>query len=420
MNVILRVGGYFMKYVTGDKFWTYTKSIDEKFEYLSENIECDVLIIGAGVTGALSAYYLADGNSKVVVVDKNLIGYKSTCISTAILQYEIDTDFVGLKGMRGEENAAKAFKLTEQSLHDINQIVNDLEDDCHFNYRDCFYYTNKNGDIKRLKKEFELRKKYGFDVEYIDEDTARKLFSFPVKAGIYTKGSSGEINPYKFTKALINKVKERGGAIYENTEIVNFVSDDKGAIAYTKNGFSIKCNKIIVAMGYESREFIKKRTAILSRTFTIVSQPVLSFNGWYNRCIIRNTAKPYTYFRSTQDNRIIIGGEDVDIGGERSRASNLTHDHLLSKDKYNKLETILKSMFPDITNIKIQYKFSGIFGETSDGLPYIGEYEDYPNCYFNLGYGSNGILYSALGAKMIKKLYYDNDRTDMGLFSFDR
>ncbi|WP_066500451.1 NAD(P)/FAD-dependent oxidoreductase [Abyssisolibacter fermentans] len=409
-----------MKYVTGDRYWAGTDEIKNKFEYLSKDLECDVLIVGAGVTGALCSYYFSDIDAKVVVIDKNIIGYQSTCISTSILQYEIDTDFVGLKGIRGEKQALKAFKLCQQTVHSIKNIVDNLDEDCEFSLRDCFYYTNKNGDLKNIENEYELRNKHGFNVEYIDKNAAKKMFSFPVKGGIYTKGASAEINPYKFAKALINKAVSLGTEVYENTELKDFICDENGVEAITKNGFKIKCKKLIIATGYEARKLIKKRTTILTRSFTLVTKPVTSFKGWHNRCIIRDSNTPYMYLRTTEDDRIIAGGEDIDIGGDRSTAAVLSQTHQLSTDKYNKLETILKSMFPEITDIEIEYKFSGIFGETSDGLPYVGEYEEYPNCYFNLGYGSNGILYSAMGADMLKKLYCKENTEDLKLFSFDR
>lgn len=409
-----------MEYVTGDRFWTKTKDINRQYSYLDKNVKCDVLIVGAGISGALTAYEFSKYSKDIMVVDKNLVGYKSTSISTAILQYEIDKDFIGLKNLHNEEWATKSFKLCEEAVHGIRKIVNELEEDCEFNYRDCFYYTNKSSDIKNLKKEFDIRKEYGFDVSYIDEKDAMDKFSFPVKGGIYTKNASGEINPYKFTRALIKSVEDKGARIYENTNIVEYKYVDDGLIAVTQNGFKIECNKVVICSGYLGRTFFDKEISELSRTFTLVTEPVNQFDGWYNRCIIRDTEDPYIYFRTTQDNRILVGGEDVDIKGERSKAANLRHNKMLSQDKYNKLETILKSMFPYIEDIKIDCQFSGVFAETYDGLPYIGEHSDFKNFYFNLGYGSNGILYASLGAKMLAKLYYEKEDKNLDLFSFER
>lgn len=112
-----------MKLVAGDIIWTNLTKVPDKYPYLSDIIECDALIIGGGVTGAIIAYYLTKEGINTVLVDKNIIGYGSTRASTAILQYEVDTDLWGLSHMIGEKKAVECFKLSEKAVYDIRDIV---------------------------------------------------------------------------------------------------------------------------------------------------------------------------------------------------------------------------------------------------------------------------------------------------------
>ncbi|WP_026895358.1 NAD(P)/FAD-dependent oxidoreductase [Clostridiisalibacter paucivorans] len=409
-----------MRLISGETIWTKINEIPKKYTYLSDDLECDVAIIGAGITGAICAYHLTKAGIDTIIVDKNIIGYESTSASTSILQYEIDYNLVGLKGIIGEENAVKSFKLTADAVYEIQNIIKDLDDDCGFNLRDCFYYTNNESDISLLRKEYDLRKNNGFDVEFIDKSKAEERFSFPVKAGIYTNGNGGEIDPYRFAHALISKAEKNGLKVFENTEIVKINPSMNGVQLTTKNGFNISCKKALIAAGFESKNYIQQKTAILSRSFTIATKPIKNFAGWYKRCIIRDTNSPYTYLRTTSDDRILIGGEDLDVGGINSKVSNLSHENPISLDKYNVLQKKLGEMFPNIRDIGVEYSFSGIFGETRDGLPFIGEHEKYPNCYFCLGYGSNGILYATLEGKLLTDLYQGKIREELDLFKFHR
>jgi glycine/D-amino acid oxidase-like deaminating enzyme len=77
-------------------------------------------------------------------------------------------------------------------------------------------------------------------------------------------------------------------------------------------------------------------------------------------------------------------------------------------------------MFPNIEGIEAEFNFNGLFGDTKDSLPYIGEYEKMPNCYFCLGYGSNGILYATFGAQIIRDMYLGKKNPDSELFKFGR
>ncbi len=409
-----------MKLKTGDMLWTNINKIPNKYTYLSNNIECDVCIIGAGITGAIAAYYLTKEGVNTVLIDKNIVGYGSTAASTSIIQYEIDIDILGLKGFIGEQNAVQCFKLCEKAVYDIENIINNLEDKCDFSLKECFYYATKPSKLKTLEKEFNLRKQHGFNVEYLNKENAREKFSFNTEGGIYSKSGAAQIDPYRFTHTLIAESVKNGLTVYENTNVTQVSPNKDNVLLKTINNFNITAKKVIFATGYESKQYIDKQIVDLYRTFTIVTKPVRTFDGWHHTCIIRDNNDPYTYIRTTGDNRIIIGGEDEKVGGQTSKMSCLTNEDPTSIKKYNVLLQKIRNYFPKINDIDIEYKFSGLFGVTKDELPYIGEYHNMPHCYFSLGYGSNGIIYAMLGGQLLKDLYLGNHRPELNLFAFDR
>ena len=410
-----------MNLVLGDTLWNTINKIPSQYNYLDDDIECDVAIIGGGVTGALCAYYLSEAGINTVLVDKAILGYSSTCASTSILQYEIDNDLYEMKKTMDAEKAVQAFKLCYKAVNDISGVISKLEDNCDFSFSSCLYYSTEEKDMKRLTNEFEARKAAGFNVEYLNEETARERFSFPMKAGIYSKDGAAYIDPYRFTHALIKYCVERNLKVFENTEVTNFTNNSDYTVLTTEKGFKIKAKKYILAVGYLGKNYIDKKVVSISRSFNIVTKPVKSFDGWFNKCIIRDTYNPYTYLRVTGDNRIIIGGEDIDFGGDNSKINNLSdNSDPLCQEKYDILLNKLKAMFPYIPDIEVEYTFNGAFGDTKDGLPYAGTYESRPNCYLNLGYGSNGILYSNLGAQLVRDLYLGESNSFTDLFSFNR
>lgn len=255
-----------MKLVSGDMLWTSINKIETKYTYLSEDIECDVLIVGAGITGAIAAHYFTEEGINTVVLDKNIIGYGSTRASTSILQYEIDTDLIGLQSIIGDKNAVKCFKLCEKAVYDIEEIINTLEDKCDFSLKECFYYTSNSSKVSFLKKEFDLRKEKGFDVEFINKDMAKERFSFPVEGGIFSNSGAAQIDPYRFTHALISKSVNKGLKVFENTEIAKICPTEDFVSLETTNNFKIKAKKVIIATGYESKKCVKEKIVNLGRT----------------------------------------------------------------------------------------------------------------------------------------------------------
>ena len=129
--------------------------------------------------------------------------------------------------------------------------------------------------------------------------------------------------------------------------------------------------------------------------------------------LLRDNKDPYNYYRTTKDNRIIAGGEDVNFIPDINNEDN-------GKEKYAILEQRLKKMFPFIENIEEQYKYCGAFASTNDNLGFLGKDLEKPQLWYCLGYGANGILFAILGGVMLSELYCGNYNEDLELFRVDR
>lgn len=181
----------------------------------------------------------------------------------------------------------------------------------------------------------------------------------------------------------------------------------------TEYGYTIKAKKVIVATGYNTKLFSNRNFATKTTTFNIVTKPLSNFEGWNDRILIRDNCNPYHYLRTTVDNRIIIGGEDVDFIPD-------IFNEKLANEKYDLLENKLNSMFKDIKNIEIEFKYCGAFASTPDNLGFVGPDKKHNNLWYLLGYGANGILFAILGAIMLSQLYSGKENKDMKLFKVDR
>lgn len=204
-----------------------------------------------------------------------------------------------------------------------------------------------------------------------------------------------------------------GAKVYENTEVVKLIYHDDYIDVITEFGYKVKAKKVIVATGYNTKLFTDRKFATKTTTFNIVTKPVSNFTGWEGNTLIRDNSDPYNYLRTTKDNRIIIGGEDIDIieGIDES----------LAKQKYDILECRLKSMFKDIKDIEIEFKYCGVFASTPDNLGFVGpDDKNNKNLWYLLGYRANGILFAILGAMMLTELYDGKFNKDMNLFKVDR
>ena len=206
-------------------------------------------------------------------------------------------------------------------------------------------------------------------------------------------------------------MEHSGLEVYSYTEIKKVEQQKNGIRLLTDRGHEINAKKMVCSPGYESEFFLKEKVMKLNSTYVFVSKPVLS-KLWPETCLIWETARPYLYIRTTSGNRVIAGGEDEEFRDPVSR------DKLMPM----KSKTILrkfKKLFPEI-GLEIDFSWCGVFGETKDGLPFIGVHPEHPNTYFALGYGGNGITFSVIAAEIIRDLYTGKPSGNEKIFAFNR
>lgn len=405
--------------VAGVPYWTASVKSQNQYPYLSDNITCDVAVVGGGLTGALCAYALQKAGADTVLLDSSLIGFGSTGASSSIMTYDVDYDLTSLKDLIGIEKAVRAYRACIRGLDEIEKLTKELGSNVGFTRRDSFYFTPDECCAHNIKQEFLLRKRHQFPVEFLDSVKASERFSFRVESGIYAPGMAGEIDPYRFTQALITEAVSNGLRVYENTTIETVTPTLEGITLETKTRHTVNAKKMVNATGYSAAKdaghIAQQRT-----TFCVVTAPVESFDGWYNRCIIRDNSDPYIYMRTLPDDRILIGGLDSRVIDAQGTIAGILPLPSLVNSKYSYLEHKLVSMMTGIDNIVADYQFAGTTTDTGDGLPYIGMRPGYPNAFYDICGGSNGIVFAQLGADIIRDLYLGGEAKDLDLFNFGR
>ncbi len=402
-----------MQLTNGNVFWTKKNEIKNTYSYLTKDIYCDVLIVGGGIAGAITAYYLSKEGMNIVVVEKNIIGYGTTSASTAILDYSVDIDLYKLEKALGVHSAKRVYELCLEAISDIENIEKEIGKKSDFRKRDSLYYTNKLMQRSSMIKEYETRKKAGFDVTFIDQNPTVSL-----NCGIVTKNAGADIDPYKFTTELFEYLEKLDNVkVFENTEVKDIKCNYDNVICTTNNKFKIKSDKLIFTGGIESLKYIKTNIVELYKTFSIITKPLPQLSKLDTSFVIKDMCEPHHYIRFTKDNRIIFGGEDIKVCSKMSDENYMKN---ISKDKYARLNLCLNKLFHNVESPEIEFAYNSTFANTVDSLPIIDEIEDMPNCLCNLGYGGNGILFSIIGAKTLKDAVRGLYTKDMKMYRIKR
>ena len=403
-----------MNYIDGKTYWKSKTQIKNTYPYLTYDTYCDVLIIGGGITGAITAYFLAKEGVNVIIAEKNIVRYDSTLASTAFLDYEASNDILKLEKTVGKTSASKIYKLCDDAINKIEEISVVINSSDSLKRQDMIYYTNKLFQKSYIKKECEKRRELGIDTDYIDYHKFVNL-----NGGIIAKDKTIVLNPYEFTQKLIRYLYDLPNVrIYENTNIVDV---NPGAIdgveAKTNNDFLILASNVIFSSGFETLKYMDKTPVELYRNFTIVSGKKDELKNLDHKFVAKDMQEPCHYIRFTDTGRVICSGEDVKLTDKFNDTKYLNN---VAKDKYKKLYSYIQKTLPMSQNLSVDYAFNSIIADTKDNLPIIDEMPGMPNCFCNLGFGVNGILYSAIGGNILKDAIKGFYTKDMNLFKIIR
>ncbi len=397
---------------SGLPYWVVKNELYNYFNPLKVDCAIDVAIIGSGITGALMAHELCSAGISCAVFDKRTIATGSTAASTAQLQYEIDVPLSEMTGMVGEDTAAKAYHASLQSITDIESVFQETGLAPDFGRVSSVYLASNRRGLKLLEREYEIRRKHGLPVEFLQPEALFEAHRIE-GLGALKNNESAQMDCYRAATGLLeHHIKKNGLSLFSHTDIVEYSEQRGGYKLLTGEGLTVKCKYVVIAAGFEAGRFLPKQVMNLHSTYALVSQPVTPSQLWPERSLIWETAQPYFYMRTTSDNRMMIGGEDVAFRSPERR------DRLL-RWKIKRLERQFKKIYPEVPFV-VDMAWCGTFSSTADGLPFIGPWPGRKRMFFALGYGGNGITFSMIAAQVIrnKLLGLKDDRQKV--FGFER
>lgn len=397
---------------SSEPFWLIKNGLLNTYPSLLANDSCDVLIVGGGITGALIADQCISEGFNTILIDKREIANGSSSATTSMLQYEIDVPLFKLCDLIGPEGAWQSYRACSDAIDKLSTICKRINSAAGFKKKHSLYLAANRSDVAWLQAELEVRRASGFNVDWMNRTAISSAYGVKEGWGGIISEQGASIDAFKLVHELLQHNISKGLRVYDKTELKEVISKADINLCYLNTGAVITAKRIIYCVGYESKSMIRERFVNLKSTYAIVSEVNERSCENFQNLLLWNTAKPYIYARTTDDGRVLIGGEDENFSNAAAR------DLLLAK-KAKKLCKSIKDLRPDCQFV-MDFAWAGTFGETKDGLPYIGTHKKFKNSYFVLGFGGNGITFSVIGMEMVSCWLRNQVHPLSNLFKFGR
>lgn len=366
-----------------NSFWLQN-SPQPDFPSLINNINTDILIIGGGITGILTAYMLRKSNFDITIVDSNKMIMGVTCNTTAKItsQHGLLYDYL-LKSFNFDI-ANGYLNSNQEAINTVFNIVKNENIDCDFKIQDSYVYTCDKSNVQKIINEVSSVSSLGLNSEYVTNCP----LPFKIEAAIKFSNQA-QFHPRKYLISILNILSNANVHIFENSKVAD--------INYKKNHYEVLINNhivnakyLVMASHYPIKNFpgfyFMKMYQNSSYAIAVdTGTPI--FDGMYISCDI-----PVTSFRHVDWNN----GKLLIVGGSGHKTGKLS---VTAESSYINLENYIKSIYP---KSKILYKWMTEDCITLDKIPYIGNFSKLlPNMYVATGYNKWGMTTSHVAAKII-------------------
>lgn len=394
---------------TGTPFWLSTPRITVKAGPMLGRDRVDVVVVGAGISGALVAEALTRAGKSVLILDRRPPVRGSTPASTAMIQHEIDVPLTRLRRKIAPARADAAWRRSARAVKDLVALARRLRIDCAMQPKPALYLAGDEMGARALAREAATRVAAGIAAEYLPGAELRARFGLDRTAAILSPASA-TANPAQLTAGVLKAALARKARIASPVEVTDMAELPGGVALATRDGRAIAAGHVVFCTGYEYLPQMKTAAHHVTSTWALVSRPMRGLPEWMLRTIVWEASDPYLYFRTDAHGRIVVGGEDEEAADTNSDPAKLAQKSRVIADK-----------LAELTGLRIgrpAYAWSAPFSVTDDGLPIIDRVPGHDRVFAVMGFGGNGITFSMIAAQIVAAAIRGRPDPDAALFRY--
>lgn len=364
----------------------------------------DVVIIGGGIVGCLSAYLLGKNGYKVTILEADSIGSHASGFA-----------FGGLDPLTGVGMPEPLLEFSLWCYGRHRSISRELQEatgiDVGFELKDRLNLAFDNEEVQAAKTNVDwMRNVGGFKVEWVDRDQAVALEPQvnPECLGALHEQSPGALEPYRFVLAAM-RAGERNNVEMLNRRATGLISEGGKCTGVTFENGRIDADVVVLAMGPWTQQ---------ASEWCGVDIPVTPLKGQILR--LRSEKNPLKLAVNYKGNYVATKPDGLIWAGTTEEEAGFD-ENTTSAGRNSIMEDLLK-MVPGMYEAELVQQTACLRPLSTDGLPIVDQVTGWDNLYVSTGAGRKGILWSTGMAHVLLDLikYGESDVSGAEHLKLDR
>lgn len=368
---------------------------------ITSDIDVDVAIIGSGFTGLATAIYLAKEHGiRATVLEANRVAWGCTtrnggqaqCASGRLSR----SQWIARYGL---QTALALHRECVEGMENFKELIKDI--DCDARPGGHLLIAHRGKKMPALEKEARLlRETFHYDAQIADAATVKREYVDDKEAcgGLHEPEGIG-IHPVKLAFNYLEKARALGAKVHPASPVQGW--DTRGGMHYLRTpGGIVRARAVGIATGgYTSQalhpELKNRLMPVISNNAVTrpLTQAEIDACNFKTRQVLTDTRILRHYYRLLPDNRLQFGSRSAITGRSAPKKK---YEDMLLRDMYRK--------FPALTGIPFEYSWWGWVDVSHDMMPRIYQPDPAQTIYYAMGYGGNGVMYSAQAGKRLAQL----------------
>jgi glycine/D-amino acid oxidase-like deaminating enzyme len=357
----------------------------------------DVLVVGCGLFGAATGYWLARAGKQVAILDRATVAYGASGRNGGFVVAGMHEEYPAAIARLGQGVARAVLSISYQNQAILRQVLAEEGIDCHYREPGSLGLALGAEQLAEVRKNVEVLQADGFDAQWLERAEVQELIRTPlgpeIVGGKFLQGQA-LVHSARLIQGLAQAAQRHGARVYQ-AQALHLAQDGESVVVETTNG-TIRAGAVVLATNAWTSELIPEMRDVIVpvRGQIMAYAPTAPV---FTTAVFASLTATEEYWQQTLDGSIVLGG---------CRALAPGHDvgvwsYATTPEVQQGLERIFPRLFPQLSGSQVVQRWAGLMDFTPDRIPIVDRVPGVAGAWFVGGLSGHGMPFGMLIGQML-------------------